>query len=248
MEFQQLIAKFIDFDGPFPKEALIESIQNRDQVIPILLKVIQTVTENDLHMIDREDYMMSSYSLYLLAQFREKKAYPAIIDFFSQSDGKAMEIVGDMFIEDIGRILASVSCGDISLLQQLIENPEAPELIRSAAVESLLVLVHIGEKSRDEIITYFKSLFNGKLERKMSLIWVSLISCCVALYPEEVLEEIEEIFDDGLVNESLIDLEMVQEVMLLNKDKALTNFFEGSYYSLIEDVIKEMADHAEAAI
>lgn len=247
MDFQQLSAKFFDFDGPFPKEALLESIQNRDQVIPGLLQVIQEVTENAQDMIEHEDYTLSGYAMYLLAQFREKKAYAAIVDFFSIPDGKALEIVGDMFVEDLGRILASVSCGDISLLQQLIENREAPELIRSVAIEALMVLVHEGEKTRDEIIAYFKALFDGKLERNRTLIWVSLVSCCIDLYPEEVLDEIEQAFDDELVNEFLVDFERVEEAMLLSKDRALENFFKGSYYSLIEDVVKEMADMDEEA-
>jgi len=242
MDFQALSAKFLNYEGPFPLEALVESVQNREEVIPELLKVIQKVTENKQQVIDHEDYTMSIYAMYLLAQFREKKAYQVIIDFFYMPDEKALEIVGDMYVEDLGRILASVSGGDISLLQQLIENSEAQELIRASAVESLMVLVHVGEKTRDEIIAYFKSLFSGKLERKNSLVWVSLVSCCVDLYPEEVLEEIEDAFDDGLVEDVLVELNEVYDALLMDKNQALENFFKGSQYGLIEDVVQEMAE------
>jgi hypothetical protein len=244
MDFQQLSAKFLYFEGPFPQEALIEAIENREQVIPDLLQVIQKVTDNSQQVIDHEDYTMSSYAMYLLAQFREKKAYQPIIDFFSMPDEKALEIVGDMYVEDLGRILASVSGGEISLLQQLIENPEAQELIRASALEALMVLVHVGEKNRDEIMAYFKSLFEGKLERRNSMVWVSLVSCCVDLYPEEVQEEIEDAYDDELVDEFLIERGEAHDALQLEKNRALENFFKGSQYSLIEDVVQEMAEMA----
>ncbi len=242
MNFEQLGAKFRNFEGPFPKEALIESIQNREMVTPELLTVMQKALKDPQGVIDRDDYMMSIYAMYLLAQFREKKAYPAIIEFFLMPNERAMEIVGDMFVEDLGRILASVSGGDISLLQRLIENPDAQELIRSSAIEALMVLVYVGEKSRDEIVAYFKQLFAGKLERRKSLVWVSLIASAVDLYPEEVLDEIEKAFDEGLVDEALINMTTADDAVLVEKDKALDTFFNNSHYSLIEDVVQEMSD------
>lgn len=242
MTFEQLSAKFQNFEGPFPEEALIESVKNREMVSPELLKTIRKALEDPQGVIDRDDYMMSIYSMYLLAQFREKKAYPVIIDFFLMPDEKALEIVGDMFIEDLGRILASVSCGDISLLRQLIENSDAQELIRSSAIEALMVLVKVGEKSRDEIVAYFRELFAGKLERRRSLVWVSLVSSAIDLYPEEVLAEIEKAFDEGLVDETLINISAADEAVLEEKDKALDVFFQNSQYSLIQDVVQEMSD------
>lgn len=242
MSFERLSDKFNNLDGPFPREGLIESMENRELVTPELLQVLEKATSDPQKMIDRQDYMMNIYAMYLLAQFREKKAYPIIIDFFSKPDAKALEIVGDMFIEDLGRILASVSCGDISLLQQLIENPEAHELLRTAAVEALLVLVNVGEQTRDDIIAYFRSLFAGKLERRKSLVWVSLISSAVALYPEDVMVDIEKAFDDYLVDESLIHIGDADEALMKDREEVLQAFFKNSQYSLIEDVVQELSE------
>ncbi len=242
MDFQELSAKFKQFEGPFPEEALLESVRNQVQVVPELLKVMRNTQENPQHVIDRDDYMMSIYAMYLLAQFREKEACPIIVDFFSLPDEKAMEIVGDMYIEDLGRILASVCCGDISQLQRLIENPDAQELARASAVEALMVLVRVGEKSRDEIVTYFKQLFAGKLERRRSLVWVSLVSGSVDLYPEEVSAEIDRAFADNLLDEGLISMGNADEVLLEEKEEVLDRFFKVSQYSLIEDVVREMSE------
>lgn len=242
MNFDQLRNKFKHFDGSYPEEALREAIANREQVVPELLKVLKKAVADPQAVIDREDYMISIYAMYLLSQFREKNAYPVIIDFFSMPDGKALEIVGDMFIEDLGRILASVSCGEISLLQQLIENREANELLRASAIEALMVLVRVGEQARDDIVAYFKSLFVGRLERRASLVWVSLVTSAADLYPEEVFTEIEEAFDENLVDDSLVRSDKADDAMLAGKEQTLDAFFKAGHYSLITDILREMSD------
>jgi len=50
---------------------------------------------------------------------------------------------------------------------------------------------------------YFKALFRGKLEREFSFVWAYLVSRCCALYPEEVMADIEQAYADDLVDPSL---------------------------------------------
>ncbi|MCP4753526.1 MAG: DUF1186 domain-containing protein [Proteobacteria bacterium] len=241
MDAHEILSKLKYYDGPFPKQGLEEATQHREMVVPELLEIIQKAIEEDAHILEREDYMKRIYSMYLLAQFREKQAYPLLIDYFSMPDEKVFELTGNMFIEDLGRILASVSCGDISLIQSLIENRNAHEFIRSSAIEALLVLVAVGEKSREEIIAYFQDLFNGKIEREPSFIWDCLVSCCVDLYPEELWEEINRSYNSGLVNESVIELEKVEDTLQIDREKALGEFHQKKYYCLVENVVTEMA-------
>jgi hypothetical protein len=42
--------------------------------------------------------------------------------------------IGDIVTEDLNSILASVCHGDLGLIKQLIEDPEANEYVRSAAI------------------------------------------------------------------------------------------------------------------
>jgi len=77
-----------------------------------------------------------TYALYLLAQFKEKQAYQIIVKYVSQLTN-GLDGTGDMVTEDLGSLLASVCNGDLSLIKQLIENPERNGYVRSAALESL---------------------------------------------------------------------------------------------------------------
>ena len=104
--------------------------------------------------------------MYLLAQFRERRAYKPIADFFSIPGEATLEVTGDLVKEDLGRILAAVSGGNTGLIRQLIENRDANEYVRDAALVSLLALLVEGETTREEIVAYTKSLYWGGLERE----------------------------------------------------------------------------------
>jgi hypothetical protein len=71
--------------------------------------------------------------MYMLAQFREKRAYPLIAAFAALPDELPHDLAGDFVTEDLGRVLASVCGGDQSLIRGLIENAAVDEFVRSQA-------------------------------------------------------------------------------------------------------------------
>lgn len=228
----------------YSKTMLLDAVANQQKVIPELLKSVEQATQQKEQYLEQKDYSAFIFSIYLLAQFKESRAYPLLIDFLSTPNERVLELTGNMFIEDVGRIIASVSGGDISLIQQLIENPNANELIRTVGLEALMVLVKNGEKTREEILLYFQSLIKEKLERKHSIIWSSLVTCCIDLYPEGLTEDIDQLYADGLVDEDFISQDRVYEVLALEKEEILNRLSNSPFYSFIDNVIQEMEDPA----
>jgi len=88
----------------------------------------------------------------------------------------------------------------LTVIQSLIENDGTDEWVRGAALSSLVMLVAAGQKSRDEIVSYFARLFRGKLVRQWSHMWDALVSYSSELYPAELLEDIERAYKQGLVD------------------------------------------------
>jgi len=240
MDVQVVLEKLKYMDEPYLAEAFAAAIDRQSEITPELLTVVKNAVQNSQDPFGLEDYTLCIHSLYLLAYFREKKAYPLIIELFSTPEDTALELTGNMFIEDLGRILASVCNGDISLIKKMIGDTAVHPLLRTAAIESLVVLVAVGQKSRKEIISYFQTLYQGGLERSPSLVWNSLIACCVDLHPDEVYEDILQCFQDELIDESFIDLDKVDEALDVEREEKLENLLLISDYSLIDDVITEI--------
>jgi hypothetical protein len=184
--------------------------------------------------------MAHIYAMYLLAQFREPRAYPLIVEFFSIPGDIVLDTTGDVATEDLGRILASVSCGDIRLMTALIENEHANEYVRVAALRGLVTLVACGEQSRDDIVAYLQRLFQGGIARDVSFVWNGLVSASNALYPEELYDDIKRAYDDELIETFFIRLEDIDATLQRGKDRVLDELHHHQRYSLITDTITEM--------
>lgn len=244
MDIQTIVAKLKYNDGHFPREALTEAINNQELIVPELLKVIAFTKEHVFEIVEEKNYIGHIFAMFLLAQFREKKAFPIIIDFFSIPGDIPLNISGDVVTEHLGRILASVYDGNDRLVQGLIENKKLNEYVRTAGLECFLVLVAVGIKSRDEVIEYFKELFHGKLKGDYSYVWTALATRCAYLYPEEVYEEIQSAHEEGLIEGFFADFQTIKDILQEGKEKTLDDLRKSRRHTLIENTLYEMQNWA----
>ena len=239
MDIQEILQQLATHTGTFPREAVAQAIAQREVIIPELLRILAEAQHNIEHLID-SDSMAHIYAMFLLAQFREPRAYPLIVEFFSIPGDIALDTTGDAATEDLGRILASVSCGDIRLMTALVENEHANEYVRTAALRGLLTLVACGEQSREDIVAYIQGLFRGKLVREASWVWNGLVSASNDLYPEELYDGIKRAYDDDLIETFFMRLDDVDETLKRGKARVLDALHHNQRYSLITDTITEM--------
>jgi hypothetical protein len=234
MNIQDIFAKLKAPNEKLPYEALKAAIVHREQIIPELLQLIELAHDDRDYLWENPDYLGHIYAMYLLAQFREKLAYPLIIEFFSSPDDEEEPT------DNLGRILASVCGGDDSLIKGLIENEKAYKYARGEAIGALVSLVTCGEKSREEVVAYFQTLYREKIKREPSndTVWNYLIKHSTALYPEELYEEIKQVYADKLAESWIISLEHVENQLALGKERVLKRL--PRKYSLIDDVVANL--------
>jgi hypothetical protein len=243
MDVEEVIERLQFYDGTFPRQALEEAVARREQITPVLLQILEEAAHNVEDVYEQEDYMAHIYAMFLLAQFRERRAYSLVVDFFSAPGDISLEATGDVVTEYLSRILASVCCGDVSLIKRLAENEAADEYVRNAALESLVCLVATGQMPREDVLAYYKSLFGGGLSKEPSHFWDGLVSCCTDLYPEEVYPQIKQAFEADLIDEWVIDLDFVDEHLALGREEVLSRL-QDDRYRLIEDTIGELESWA----
>ena len=238
MEIQELLARLDGHCGSFPEDLLAEIILQREEAIPILLTTLEDIDRNPEPWLADEDRMVHVYALYLLALFREVRAYPLLVRIFSRPGEFPFDLAGDVVTQDLGRILASVSGGDTSGMTALIENERANEYVRSIAMEGMVSLVDTGQCARDEVKSYFLELFH-KLERKPGAQWDGLANVCADLWPQEAIDELRRAYQEGLVDTGSIDWRDVDHALALGKKGAM----HGRRYRdpLITDLAKAMS-------
>ena len=184
--------------GTFPREALAAAVEQQEAITPHLLAYLQELADLGENIDEDKPVDMVLFALYLLAQFREQRAYPVIIKLCSQSTETVEYLIGDAITAGLNRILASVFDGDLNPIKDLIESESTDELLVAAALCSLYVLNQQQQLSRDELLDYYRSLFHGKLPRKESHVWNMLCITSEQLGFAELLDDIRKAYQDNL--------------------------------------------------
>jgi hypothetical protein len=242
LSVEEIMEIFSYDDQVFPRHALRQAVEKKDEITPHLLKALEKAADAPEDVLEAKDYSCV-YAMFLLAQFRDKRAYPLIIKLASHQPELVDDLIGDIPTEDLANILASVSLGDTSLIVDLVANKEAEEFTRAAAIRSWLALVVSGERSREEAVAYYKGLFEGGLEDRNEVVWSELVDAANDLYPEEVCDHIRKAFGDGLVDEFIVEPEWTNEQIALGKEGVLAELPEANH--LIEDAATEMLEWFE---
>lgn len=194
-----------------PTEALASADACREALVGPLLAALDHCIENPTNATTREANLFS-YALYLLAKWREPRAYPYVIRWLSLPDEQPFEIGGDIVTQDGGRILAAVCDGDLAPINALILNRDANEYGRSAGVSALALLAAWAEVRRDAIVEHFLWLAGEGLEREPSQVWNSLVIESADIEALAVFPELRRAYSDGLANPQFMAQETLDEV------------------------------------
>ena len=210
MEIPEILRQMENDDGTFARAAVAEAVARRDEVIPSLLRILERVADDSDRFAPDRDHMGWIHAVFLLAQFREPRASPLLVRIFSSPEELDFDLIDDLVTEKLGSILASVSNGDLSGMKALIENEQAHELVRSAAMRGLLTMVAHDPSRREPVLAYFASLFS-KLEREPNYTWSALACAYADLGPEELLDGIRQAYEDGLVDPQVIRWKEIED-------------------------------------
>ncbi len=209
----ELLAR-LDYSGSskFPKAAMLEIIDRKDEMIPHLLAVLESAHANPAEYLEGPQEMLPTYAAYLLAQFRETRAYHPILALLNLEDDLSEKFFGDSITEDMHNVLACVFDGDEASLRALIENPAAEEYARGCAgLQTYLSLMHAGRISAADVERYFHELFDHQLEREPSHVWDNLSTSSADLGFTSLLPHIRKAFEDGLCDPDFDSLEHIEK-------------------------------------
>lgn len=212
MRIEQILETLDGYAGPFPVHLVAECVARREEITPLLLQILERLADDPAAWPENEDHMAHIYALYMLALFREKRAYPLMVRIFSEPGEEILELTGDAVLNNGTQMLASVFDGNLSGIKALIENEQANPFMRSIAMEALVKLVAAGRLTRGEVVEYFLGLFRT-MERTPGYQWDTLAMACTDLWPREFMDELELAYDEGLVDESCLEWEEITEAL-----------------------------------
>jgi hypothetical protein len=194
-----------------PVAALASAEAHREALIEPLLSALERGIA-DAASASIQEGNLFSYALYLLAKWREARAYPHVIRWLSLPEEKPFEIGGDIVTQDGARILAAVCDGDLTPIKNLILNRDADQFGRGAGVSALALLAAWAEIPREPIVEYFRWLAEEGLEREPNQVWNSLVAESADIEALVVFPALRRAYSDGLADPQSMSPEELDEV------------------------------------
>jgi hypothetical protein len=199
MTVDEIIQELTIFNPKLPRQALSEAPQHREELIPRLLDSLDYVADNLETLMDEgSHYDLHHFAMFLLAQFREQRAFPKLVRFLYLGDNELDFIMGDTLTEYFKVILCSTYNGDIDLLKAVIENDGCYEFARVAAVDAYVFIVRDGHFSRKEMTDYFRHVISGLKDDDMAGA-TALVSAIIDAHILELIPEVRLLYDRDLI-------------------------------------------------
>ncbi len=205
----------------YPAEPVCYALENREEAVAELLGILEYTLENAEELSKDPEYLIHIPAMYILAYFRETKAYESIIRIAALPDDQAFYLLGDIVLDGFKNVLASVCDGNIGPVKDIIEASLLDEYTRTQALEALLILLNHDVVSREELVLYFKELFNGKLEADCCYVWSALPGLCFMIHPSGLEDDIRKAVAEGKVLKINADLDFMDQQLKMPVEEVL---------------------------
>ncbi|GEM_PF-394254 len=222
-----------------PKEILEECSEMRVELAPAFLEALETPER--LLAMARGEHELPFYMIYLLAEYREKKAHGPLIRMFSLIGDEEADIFGDIIPRDFPRILASTFGGDLEPIRSLVANPKAHPWVRGAALETHAYLAAHGLIQPLGTLDYLRGLLREGFDDPTGHLWRSWVECTISLHPQELSKEILALFEDGRVGYLAAEKEHVAELLRNPSELSVWGKPPEEFYRLVDDTAKAVA-------
>lgn len=113
----------------------------------------------------------------------------------------------DTITEGLSSIIASTYDGNLEPIKEIIESRECDAYVRRAALGSLVALVANGIVKRDEVVCYFKELYNQKIHLLGEDVIECLIDKSLDIHPQGLEEQINKANDGDVLGFSSPDID-----------------------------------------
>lgn len=212
----------------------------KDKIIPSLLEVLQRSVDDLQAAKEDERRMDYTFAMFLLAQFREKRAYPLLCRFFSGLEGDQYWFCGDIVTEDLPRLWASVFDGNLDPLVVIIENSRIDQFIRIATAKAMGILYLCGDLGREPITGVFHKLIDSSAVKESPDVIGDLVYLAGELHLTDLHPQIKKAYQEGLVDRREHALSQINLFLSLSEEQALGRLREDRHYTKVDDTISEM--------
>jgi len=202
MTLEEALDDILDVEPPLKKAAVACIRANREKAIPQLLQRVEDILNDGKSGVVDEFIDSHWYPIYLLAEFRERRAFPLLLRCLELNQETEGAIFGDCIDDDIPRALAS--CGtaeDMPRIREIALSTKLDAIHRIAAMEVPPIWYAEGMLNRESVTVFLRDLMTASAHEAeqdvvsfashyaMELGLTELHPLVKQLYSEEIIDE-----------------------------------------------------------
>jgi hypothetical protein len=243
-KISEILDGFKIFDGIYKRDLIDSAIELKDEISPHLIKILESVLSDPEKHIENKKLTDHVYSIMLLGHFRESKAHNVIVDLFSLPDDMSYKLYGDFISGELPTILVRTCDRHIDLIKSMVLNKNIYGFSRISAANAMAYAVVDGIVTREEVLSFFGTLFTGNEADEMPDFWSILATYVYYLYPEEIMDTIKKAYDDGLIFSGAIGYGEFEEMLEAGEEKCLERLKNNYKRQSLDDIHDSMSGWA----
>jgi hypothetical protein len=209
-----------------------------------MFKILESVLSDPEKYIENKKLVDHFYSIMLLGHFREPEAHKVIIDLFSLPDDIPKKLYGDLISGDLPTILVRTCDWHIDLIKSMVLNKNIYVFCRISAANAMTYAVVDGIVTREEVLSFFGTLFTGNEADGKSDFWGILATLAHDLCPKEIMHTIKQAYDDELIFSGMIGYEEFEEALEDGEEKCLERLKNDFERQSLDDIHDSMSGWA----
>ena len=229
------------YDDVYKRELIDAAIELREEITPYLIEILNKVLSDPSVYIEHNDYYDHIYALMLLGHFEEQRAHKVIVDLFSLPDDIPHDLFGDLTTSDLPVILLRTCGGAMDMIKSLALNKGANDYCRISALNAMAYAVVEGIMSREDVLSFYGSLFTGHETDLDSDFWGLLANLVCDLYPEELMDTINKAYKDDLISPGMIRYEEFEDELKEGKERCLEKLRIDFQSRSLDDIHESMS-------
>jgi hypothetical protein len=240
MNIEEILAGLEIYDGKYKRKEIDAALEKKEEIIPHLIALLEKVRDAPQKYTEDSNYHGHVYALMLLGHWQEAKAHQVIVDLVSLPEPFPESLFGDIITEDLPVILLRTCGGSLEKIKELVSNQNADEFCRGAAITAIPYAAIEDIISREDALSFLAGLLPAD-EAKEDSTFYSQVACAICdLYPEEVMETVQKVYDRGLIDELFLGIEDFQRALDNGKAKCLEELRKEMAYRSSKDIHKSM--------
>ncbi len=193
-----------------PRDAMVAAGECREEITPVFLDQIDRLRQARIDTVDEADLSSFLFVFFLLAEWRETRAYRPLTALLRHDSDILDLLLGDAITEATARIIAGVFDGDLQPIFAVIEDHAADEFVRGQMIDALVMIAHHSPEARPEVTDYLERFFAAEMD-KPTMLWGSWAFAVADLGLAHLEPQVRQAFQQEWISPDEADFDFFQE-------------------------------------